>query len=200
MRLLIGLAWVPFFVACSSSGDGTSGSGNDSAVGGDSIVEDSANAIDTSSGSDAPHDVASESTAETSSETAGDGGSDLVSQIAGQWHGKIGAGYKNGCLCLTLDAKGKVIAPSGITAGFGVTSGGGTTDTTVVDATGRVVTIHMLVTGAGFSIDHATIAPDASTMSGQWKGDTPSAFDDTIDLDRLPATCKDRTGLDGAPC
>jgi hypothetical protein len=191
---------VPFFVvACSSSDNGTSGD-NDSAVGGDSIVEDSANKIDTNGGGDTSLDVASETPAETSSETTSDGGSDLVSQIAGQWHGKIGAGYKNGCLCLTLDAKGKVIAPSGITAGFGVTSGGGTTDTTVIDATGRVVTIHMLVTGAGFSIDHATVAPDASTMSGQWKGDTPSAFDDTIDLDRLPATCKDRTGLDGAPC
>jgi hypothetical protein len=191
--LSLPLALAP--IACSSSDSGPQQTGADSTPS-DTIVSggDSDHVGDSNTGTDT--NVTPDSPSDTTTETGGG----LISQISGQWHGKIGAGYKNGCLCLTLDTNGKVIAPSGITMGFGVTSGGGTTDTTIVDPVGRIVTIHMLVTGAGFSIKNATVAPDASTMSGQWAGDSPSPFDDTIDLDRLPQTCKDRTGLDGAPC
>jgi hypothetical protein len=128
---------------------------------------------------------------------AGGGGeAALLAAIGGQWHGKIGEAYKGGCLCLTLDAAGKVIEPSGITLGFDVTGG----STVVVDLAKREIDTTTIVQGYEFHIRKAIVAEDAQLIDGLWQGEPPSSFDDTIVLDRMPASCKERTGLDGAPC
>ena len=122
---------------------------------------------------------------------------ELYAEIAGEWHGQIGPDYKFGCLCLTLDDTGDVIHPSGITLGFGVKDGGGTT---IVSLEDREIDIATLVEGSVFHIQDAVLSEDASRIEGQWIGEGVSDFNSTILLDRDPASCEDRTGLWGAPC
>lgn len=123
-----------------------------------------------------------------------------IADLAGRWRGSIGEDYQAGCLCLTLDVEGNVIGPSGITLGFPVTTAGDLPDTTILDPEARLIRVHMRVSGSGFRIDDATVGASAETIDGDWLGDTPSAFDGTISLDREPETCMERTGLGGAPC
>ena len=120
----------------------------------------------------------------------------LLEDIAGTWHGMIGAGYRNGCLCLTLDSAGNVISPSGITGGFTITGG----STTIVDVSTREIDILTIVSGVNFHIQDAFVNSDGTVINGQWVGETIHDFDDTITLDRDPASCLSRTGLTGAPC
>ena len=108
----------------------------------------------------------------------------------------IGPGYRNGCLCLTLDGAGNVIEPSGITMGFDVDGGA----TTIVDPGTREIDIRMFVTGAPFHVQDAFVNGGATIIDGQWVGETFHDFDDTIVLDREPQSCEARTGLTGAPC
>jgi hypothetical protein len=122
---------------------------------------------------------------------------ELYAELTGEWHGEIGPDYQFGCLCLTLDETGAVIHPSGITMGFGVKDGGGTT---IVSLEDREIDIATLVSGSVFHIEDAYLSDDASQIEGQWTGENVSEFDSTIVLDRDPASCEDRTGLWGAPC
>ena len=122
---------------------------------------------------------------------------ELYAAITGEWHGEIGPDYQFGCLCLTLDETGAVVHPSGITMGFGVKDGGGTT---IVSLEDREIDIATLVSGSVFHIEEAYLSDDASSIEGQWAGESVSEFDSTIILDRDPASCEDRTGLWGAPC
>lgn len=132
------------------------------------------------------------------SSDAGGGGGGVLSLIEGQWHGQIGPGYRGGCLCLTLDAAGNPIAPSGITLGFNISGG----STTVIDEGMRQIDITTTVEGSEFHIrGPATVDPAGTMIDGQWESEPPgSMFDDTIVLDRDPQSCMDRTGLSGAPC
>jgi hypothetical protein len=122
---------------------------------------------------------------------------ELYAAITGEWHGEIGPDYQFGCLCLTLDETGAVVHPSGITMGFGVKDGGGTT---IVSLEDREIDIATMVEGSKFHVEDAILSDDASLIEGQWAGESVSEFDSTIILDRDPATCEDRTGLWGAPC
>jgi hypothetical protein len=122
---------------------------------------------------------------------------ELYGAITGEWHGEIGPDYQFGCLCLTLDETGGVVHPSGITMGFGVKDGGGTT---IVSLEDREIDIATLVSGSVFHIAEAILSEDASLIEGLWSGESVSEFDSTIILDRDPASCEDRTGLWGAPC
>jgi len=122
---------------------------------------------------------------------------ELYAAITGEWHGEIGPDYQFGCLCLTLDETGAVIHPSGITMGFGVKDGGGTT---IVSLEDREIDIATMVEGSVFHIEEAILSDDASLIEGQWSGQGVSEFDSTIILDREAATCEERTGLSGAPC
>ena len=122
---------------------------------------------------------------------------ELYTAITGEWHGEIGPDYQFGCLCLTLDETGAVVHPSGITMGFGVKNGDGTT---IVSLEDREIDISTMVEGSVFHIAEAILSDDASTIEGLWAGESVSEFDSTIILDRSPASCEDRTGLWGAPC
>jgi hypothetical protein len=140
------------------------------------------------------------STTETIDSGAETSGPLQVADLAGQWRGSIGEAYSAGCLCLTLSESGEVIGPSGITLGFPVATAGDQPDVNILDADGRRVSIHMLVSGSGFWIEDAAVNDTSDGMAGDWLGDIPSPFDGTITLDREPATCQERTGLAGAPC
>jgi len=145
---------------------------------------------------DVPAEAEAEAGADADADAADGGAAALLSSISGQWHGMIGTGYRNGCMCLTLDAAGNVIAPSGITLGFTITGG----STTVVDAATREIDIRTIVSGTPFHILDAFVNADSTLIDGQWQGETIHDFDDTIRLDRDPQSCEARTGLTGAPC
>ncbi len=148
---------------------------------------------------DADTDTDTDGETDTDSGSATDDGdptAELLQTIRGEWHGRIGDNYEFGCLCLTLADDGTVIEPSGITAGFDVTSG----DTTVLDVDARQIDILTIVDGSRFHVSDGTVSEDGSLIEGNWHGETYSGFDDPIELDRLPQTCEQRTGWTGAPC